>query len=172
MKIKLLGVKDLGFFKKPRVNIIGQCLLIITTLIFLLTTGVNALTLDGRCEEANFIINESDIIVVAEIVAERYDNNAYTYSEIVVERYIKGSGPTNLVIKSMGGIADNGERLAVEPIPQKGEKGYLFLSRSKTDDGTYQRVCSECVINNKSSGWGKFEKALQQINNNTSVIND
>ena len=139
-----------------------RAILIAPALIFLLAISANA-ELTAECGQVNFVIKESSTIVFAEVVDVRCDRDR-TVTKVAVERYIKGSGPTNLVIESHGGTEVWAED---QPTFKKGEKGYLFLIRRT--DISYGVVCGIGVVNEQHPAFrdsgDEVEKALQQINN-------
>lgn len=139
-------------------------------LTFLLVSNTSAKMIRDCYENIpNYWISESDIIVFGEVVdvksyapEDREDPyfkfGTKTHTKIAVQRYIKGSGPDELTIFSLG---DKKHWFEDEPTFEIGEKGYLFLR--KQDEKSYSTVCGAGVVNEKFSDWDKIQKAISQL---------
>ena len=65
-------------------------------------------------------------------------NNIYTYTEFQVTRVLKGTQPTKLVVKQLGGSVDGiTEHVSGVRYWSNGEEAVLFLHPSTSNDGTH-----------------------------------
>jgi hypothetical protein len=65
----------------------------------------------------------------------------YTYTEMRIDEELKGHGPTVLLVRSPGGVAEGlGQRVEGSPAFQPGESVVLFLERSPDEPGVLQAM--------------------------------
>lgn len=150
---------------------------ILFSIIFFLLISSASAKLIRDCYEniPNYWISESDIIVFGEVVDTKsyvpedredpyFKFGTKTHTKIAVQRYIKGSGPDELTIFSLG---DKKHWFEDEPTFEIGEKGYLFLR--KQDEKFYSTVCGAGVVNEKFFDWNKIKKAISQLEKQSPV---
>ncbi|MFC1703882.1 hypothetical protein ACFL1E_03735 [Candidatus Omnitrophota bacterium] len=127
-------------------------ILAVIVFLFLCFQNVSA-DIGPECDDANDWIGLSDIVVlgkVAKIVFHarkdpkkekhwtQFDN--MTHTKILAEKYIKGSGPSEITILTH--CLENGICVEDEPRFNVGQKGYLFLKEeTRVGTGLYWSVC-------------------------------
>jgi len=143
---------------------------------FLLINSAGAkLMRDCYEDRPDYWIKESDVIVFGEVIDVKsyipedpedphFAFGAKTHTKIAVEKYIKGGGPEELTIFSLG---DKEHWVEDQPTFEISEKGYLFLR--KIDNKFYSTICGSGVVNEKFFDWDKIKKAISQLEKTSPV---
>jgi len=108
-----------------------------------------------ECGDVQLVVKISDVIVYGEIVKveakEVRHGIIITLVNVKVDKYIKGEGRSSIVLKLPGGCIE-AYCMGVSGIPvfHVGQKGYLYLSKSQSDDYAsheyYRPICGYGVV--------------------------
>ena len=132
--------------KMPK-NPIRKIAIALSFLFILVLPKQSLALLPSECGKLKFATEVSTVIVKGEITQVETGKESdviYTYTSVKVDKYYKGSGAENIIIRQWGGCeGDMCSWAEDEPNFAVGQKGRFFLAK---DSGYYVPVCGWGVI--------------------------